>query len=187
MAPESSDRWICSDARARVAALYHAHADFVARIARQLGVPAAQVEDSVHDVFLVVHRRLADFDDSRASIRSWLYGITRNIVYHRIRSDGRGERRLRLLPEPAPTQGPDEDIARAQAVAAIDGFLAGLDESRRMVFVLIDIEGLSAPEVAQALNVNINTIYSRLRLARQQFNQFIRHLHGERSQPHGGT
>jgi RNA polymerase sigma-70 factor (ECF subfamily) len=52
---------------------------------------------------------------------------------------------------------------------------------------LIDIEGLSAPEVAHALAVNLNTIYSRLRLARRQFNQFIRRLHGERSQPHGGT
>lgn len=176
-----------ADARARVSALYHEHADFVLRIARQLGAPAAQLEDLVHDVFLVVHRRLADYDDSRASVRAWLYGITRNLVHHRLRSDGRSERRLRLLPEPPPAHGPDEDLARAQASAAIDGFLAGLGEDRRMVFALIDIEGMSAPEVAHALAVNLNTVYSRLRLARQQFTQFIRHLHGERSDSHGGT
>lgn len=176
-----------ADPRARVAALYQEHADFVVRIARQLGAPAAQVEDLVHDVFLVAHRRLGDYDDTRASPRAWLYGITRNLVYHRARSAGRSERRLRSLPEPLPARGPDEDLARAEAGAAIDTFLAGLDEDRRMVFALIDIEGLSAPEVAHALAVNLNTIYSRLRLARRQFNQFIRRLHGERSQPHGGT
>ena len=174
-----------ADARARIAALYHEHADFVVRISRQLGAPAAQVEDIVHDVFLVLHRRLADHDESRGSMRAWIYGITRNVVYHQLRSDTRSERRLRLLPEPPPRRGPDDDLARAQASAAIDSFLAGLDEDRRMVFSLIDIEGMSAPEVAAALAVNINTIYSRLRLARQQFNHYIRDLHAERSDSHG--
>jgi RNA polymerase sigma factor (sigma-70 family) len=188
MAPSSRDSvpgTSPADPRARVAAIYHEHADFVVRIARQLGAPAAQLEDIVHDVFLVLHRRLADYDDSRASIRAWLYGITRNVVYHQLRSDTRSERRLRLLPEPAPARPLDDTLARARASAAIDAFLAGLDEDRRMVFALIDIEGMSAPEVAHALTVNINTVYSRLRLARQQFTQFIRHLHGERSDSHG--
>jgi RNA polymerase sigma-70 factor, ECF subfamily len=166
--------------RTRIAALYASHADFVVRIARQLGAPAGEVEDVVHEVFLVVHRRLADYDDTRGSMRGWLYGVTRNVVHAHRRTATRSEQRLRLLPDPEPRPGPDEHLAEARAGAAVDAFLAQLDEDRRMVFSLIDIEGLSAPEVAEALGVNINTVYSRLRLARQQFNQYVRRLHGEK-------
>ena len=171
--------------RTQIAALYAEHADFVVRIARQLGAPTAEVEDVVHEVFLVLHRRLADFSDARGSMRAWLYGITRNVVHAHRRSATRSEQRLRLLPDPEPRPGPDERLAEARAGAAVDAFLATLDEDRRMVFSLIDIEGLGAPEVAGALGVNINTVYSRLRLARQQFNQYVRRLHGERRAPDG--
>lgn len=171
--------------RVQIAALYATHADFVVRIARQLGAPAGEVEDVVHEVFLVLHRRLADYSDARGSMRGWLYGITRNVVHGHRRSATRSEQRLRLLPDPEPRPGPDDHLAQARAGAAVDAFLAGLDEDRRMVFALIDIEGLSAPEVAGALGVNINTIYSRLRLARQQFNEYVRRLHGERRAPDG--
>ena len=88
----------------------------------------------------------------------------------------RSEQRLRLLPEPAPRPGPDDSLAQAQALAAVQEFLDGLEEGRRMVFALIDIEGLRAPEVAQALGLNLNTVYSRLRLARAQFEAYIQRL-----------
>lgn len=176
-----------ADRRTRLAALYEAHADFIVRVARQLGAPAEQAEDIVHDVFLVVHRRLSDYDEGRGSMRAWLYGIARNVVHHRLRSATRGDRRLRLLPDPEPPPGPDERLARARAGEVVETFLAGVDEDRRMVFALIEIEGMSAPEVAQALAVNLNTVYSRLRLVRQQFNQYIRRLHGERGVRDGGA
>ena len=164
------------DASAQLAALYQAHADFAVRVARQLGAPEAELEDVVHDVFLVVHRRRAEFQADRGSMRAWLYGICRNVVYHHSRGRTRAELRLQRLPEPEPRPGPDDELARARARAVVQEFLDGLDEGRRMVFALIEIEGMPAPEVAQALGVNLNTVYSRLRLARQQFETYIRRL-----------
>jgi RNA polymerase sigma-70 factor (ECF subfamily) len=161
-------------ARTRLAAVYAAHADFVVRVARQLGAPAAELEDVVHDVFLVVHRRLDEFRPERGSLRAWLYGICRNTVYHHLRGRTRAEQRLQRLPDPEPRPGPDDELAQQAARALVQGFLDGLEEARRMVFALIEIEGMSAPEVAQALGVNVNTVYSRLRLARAQFEDHIR-------------
>jgi RNA polymerase sigma-70 factor, ECF subfamily len=175
-ATPAAETFATGDARARLAAVYEAHADFVVRVARQLGAPAAELEDVVHDVFLVLHRRLDDYHPELGSMRGWLCGICRNVVHHRLRGSSRAEQRLRLLPEPAPRPGPDETLAEAQALAAVQGFLDGLEEGRRMVFALIDIEGLRAPEVAQALGLNLNTVYSRLRLARQQFEVYIQRL-----------
>ncbi|HEY0135699.1 MAG TPA: sigma-70 family RNA polymerase sigma factor [Nannocystis sp.] len=174
-----------ADARALVAALYDAHADFVVRVARQLGAPAAELEDIVHDVFLVVHRRHGEYSAARGSQRAWLYGICRNLVFHHLRGRTRAELRLRQLPEPAPRPGPDEVLAQARALAAVQSFLDGLDEGRRMVFALIEIEGMAAPEVAQALDLNLNTVYSRLRLARKQFEAHLHRLHRGTGASHG--
>ncbi len=173
------------DARARIAAVYAEHADFVVRVARQLGAPAAELEDVVHDVFIVVHRRLADHRPERGSLRAWLFGICRNTVYHHLRGRTRAEQRLLRLPEPAPRPGLDDELARARALAEVDEFLAQLDEGRRLVFALIDIEGMAAPEVAQALDLNLNTVYSRLRLARRQFETHLHRLHGGTGATHG--
>jgi RNA polymerase sigma-70 factor (ECF subfamily) len=168
-----------------VAELYAQHADFVVRVARQLGAPAAELEDVVHDVFLVVHRRLAEYEPSRGSPRAWLFGICRNTVYHHLRGRTRAELRLLRLPEPTPRPGPEEELAQAQGLALVQGFLDELEEGRRMVFALIDIEGMTAPEVAQALDLNLNTVYSRLRLARGQFERHVRRLHGGPGGCHG--
>lgn len=152
-------------------AVYRAHADFVHRTACQLGVPGAQVEDVMHDVFLVVHRRLSEYDGR--SMRSWLYGITRRVVLHQRRGDARRERRAALVVVPTVAADPERDVAAAQIVAQVERFLAALDEDQRIVFVLADIEGTPIPEIATALGVNLNTIYSRLRLARRRFERAI--------------
>ena len=159
-----------------VASVYREHANFVVRIARQLGVKGAAAEDIVHDVFLVVHRRLPDYD-GRGSIRSWLYGITRRVVMHHHRGTVRAERRNRRGPTPVPAPSPEEDIARTQAARFVQEFLQTLDEPQRMVFVLADIEGMSAPEISDALGVKTNTVYSRLRLARRRFERALAEHH----------
>lgn len=157
-------------------AIYREHVDFVVRIARQLGAPPAHVEDIVHDVFLVVHRRLADLDPG-ASVRSWLFGITKRVVLHHLRWAGRAARREQHAPAPQPALGPEDDVARRQAARAVEACLAELSEPQRMVFVLADLEEMSAPEIAEALGVNLNTVYSRLRLARRHFERALARWH----------
>lgn len=160
----SNDPWT-----RELAVVYRAHADFVRRIAGHLGVHEGLRDDVVHDVFLVAHRRLPEFDANRGTLRSWLYGITRRVVMHRLRDDGRRARRLCAVPEPEVPAGPDEAVARGRAAAMVEAFLASLPDERRLVFALADIEGMSVVEVARALECNLNTVYGRLRIARLAF------------------
>lgn len=153
--------------------VYEEHADFVLRCARQMGVPPQYAEDIVHDVFLVVHARLHTFDPSRASLKSWLYGILRRVFSHWRRGRGRAERRLSLVPPAPPPVSMEDEFSRKEAVDLLERFIASLDDKKRMVFTLSEVEGLSAPEVAACLELNVNTVYSRVRAARRAFADFI--------------
>lgn len=153
------------------AAVYQAHFDVVWRLARALGVDGGSVDDVVHEVFLVVRRRLCTFDRTR-SMRAWLAGITRNTVMHHRRSLARRQRKISLLPEPEPPSSPDEWLDRKHAAAAMQRFLDGLDPAKREVFVLMEIERMTAREVEAIVGVNYRTLYTRLRAAREAFAAF---------------
>jgi RNA polymerase sigma-70 factor (ECF subfamily) len=152
--------------------VYAAHLGFVWRILRTFGVPPAQIEDAVQDVFVVVHRRLAEFE-GRAAITTWLFAIARRIAgAHRRRA---GNARTETLTE-EPAGGADTfaDASRAQAAATVLAILADMDEDKRIVFALVELEQMSVPEVAKVLDLNLNTAYSRLRLARQAFETAVK-------------
>lgn len=152
--------------------VYRDHADFVWRLLRNLGVADASRDDAFHEVFLVVHRRLGDYD-GRASLPSWLFGIARNVALHHRRSHARHLRRLTVAPEPSAAPEPDEVVARREAREIVDRFLGTLGEEQRLVFVLAELEGLRVPEIAEQLGVNLNTLYSRLNSARRRFASFV--------------
>lgn len=158
-------------------AVYRVHADFVWRSALRFGVPSSAAEDVVHEVFLVVGRRLPEFV-AGSSMRAWLYGITRGVCANRRRSHDRRERRhaeLQLV-EPDRPATPEELARRSQAVSLVQAFLETLDDRQRQVFALADLEGLTGPEMAEALGEPLNTIYSRLRLARRKFKAYVARL-----------
>ena len=152
-------------------AVYRAHASFVWRVGRALGVSHLHIDDVVHDVFLVVMRRLSDYDAGQ-SIRAWLAGITRRVVAHLRRKQGREDRRLRALPAPVPPRGPERSMELQDGERLLEQFLSALDEDKRTAFVLMDLEGLTAREVAEACGSNQRTIYSRVRVARARFEAF---------------
>jgi len=154
-----------------LAALYAAHHDFVWRVLANLGVTPSAVEDAVQDVFLVMHRRRDELED-RGVARGLLFGIARRVAQSHRRRARRPER-LAALPEAPAAPTPDEELARRQAAAIVETFLHGLDDDRRMIFVLADVEGVPIPEIAQMLGIKLNTAYSRLRLVRQQFHAAV--------------
>jgi RNA polymerase sigma-70 factor (ECF subfamily) len=158
-------------------AVYREHVGFVWRNLRRLGVPEPEIEDAAHEVFLVVLRRLPEFDGS-AAVTTWLYAITRGIASNRRRGDLRRQRRHAEAPSPGPAEGPAEWLERSQAAATVARFLATLSADQRVVFELFEIEGLRAHEVAEALELNVNTVYTRLRAARSRFASFVAALHG---------
>jgi RNA polymerase sigma-70 factor (ECF subfamily) len=154
--------------------VYEQHFRFVWRVLRALGVAPSTVEDAAQDVFVVVHRRLAEFE-GRSDIRTWLYRIAAWVVA--------GERRrLRRKPAPDPitddqitdrAEGPFEVAARSEAMRTLERILAKMDPDKRLAFLLIDIEEMKASEVGELLGLNVNTVSSRLRLAREQFRALL--------------
>ncbi len=155
------------------ALVYNDYFDFVWRSLRRLGVPEANVDDALQDVFVVVHRRLGEFA-GRSSLKTWLFGIAVRVTSdHRRRARRKGghEPLDEAVVDPAP--GPQEQAANAELLGLLDRALDALDDERRAVFVLAELEQMSAPEIAEALGVKLNTVYSRLRLARQDFERAL--------------
>lgn len=159
----------------RFAALYATHCEFVGRVARAHGVEHGSIDDVVHEVFLVARARLDNLDPTR-SARAWLAGIARNVVLHHHRSTGRRLRRLAALVPPESVPLPDECVARRQAAAAIQRFVTELTAEKREVFVLMEIEKMTARDVEAIVGVDHRTLHSRLRAARLEFAAFVRRL-----------
>ncbi len=160
--------------------LYAKNVHFVWRTVRLLGVPESLIEDAVQDVFIVVHRRLADFQPS-TSARAWLYQIARRVARdyrRRIRRKGG----LDPLPETLPDDHPDaaDQYEQREAVKLLGEVLAELDERAREVLIFTELEEMRAPELAELLGEPLNTIYSRLRRARLAFNQALERRRGAR-------
>lgn len=149
--------------------VYEAHFDFVWRTTRRLGVGDYAVDDVVQEVFLVVHRQLPKFE-GRSAVKTWLYGVTRRVV-----SDHRRKLRRRGHQEPVPETlashraGPHERAEQNEAARLLHAILDAMPDDKREVFVLAELEQMSAPEIAEALGANLNTVYSRIRKARKVF------------------
>lgn len=147
--------------------LFRQHAQFVWRALRRLGVREGDVDDVCQEVFVVVVRRLSTFE-GRSSIRTWIYGIAARAASDYRRS-GRVRREVVTEAPPEPSSAPTQDdaIAAGEARAMLDELLETLDDERRAVFVLYEIEELTMPEVAEALGCPLQTAYSRLHAARK--------------------
>ena len=152
--------------------VYAAHVAFVWRVLRTFGLSETQLEDAVQDVFLVVHRRLSEWE-GRAAMTTWLFAIARRVASAHRRRAG-GDRTEELVDEPAGGADTFAAMSRAQAAATVVAILQQLDEDKRTVFALVELEQLSVPEVARMLDINLNTAYSRLRLARAAFELAVR-------------
>lgn len=151
--------------------VYATHVRYVWRTVRAFGVAESQLEDAVQDVFVVVHRRLGEFA-GRARIETWLFAIARRVAGAYRRTASRKTDRQQALDEALALASSDDTFAalsRAQAAAAVAAVLEGLDEDKRVVFTLVELEQMSVPDVAAVLGINLNTAYSRLRLARRAF------------------
>lgn len=157
-------------------AVYEAHVGFVWRVLRTFGVAEAYVEDAVQDVFLVVHRRLGEWQ-GKAQITTWLFAIARRVASTHRRRVGRRSEATTTLDDAAELVAggdPFAEASRAQAAATVLAILEQLDDDKRAVFALVELEQLSVPEVARMLELNLNTTYSRLRLARAAFEAAVK-------------
>jgi len=164
-------------------ATYRKFFRFVWASARRLGVSEADVDDVVQEVFLVIHAKLDTVRDPE-SLRSWIYGIVRRTVStHRRAAKVRSARFsfLQAFPWASPGPTPEQLTEQGSEAALLAQLLAGLSEAKREVFILAELEEMSVPEIAAALEVPLNTAYSRLRHARADFEAALgRHQARER-------
>jgi RNA polymerase sigma-70 factor (ECF subfamily) len=161
-------------------ALFEEHVHYVWGTLRLFGVRPADLEDLSHEVFLTVHRLLPRFDTSRP-VRPWLFSIAhhaalgyrRRVHHHREVFDDDHD-----AADDAPAA--DELMVRKEAMSLVHQALAHLEVERRAVLMLIDMDGCSAPEAADALSIPLNTVYSRLRRARAEFSEALERLRKKR-------
>jgi RNA polymerase sigma-70 factor (ECF subfamily) len=164
------------DAPAAFAELYRLHAPFTWACLRRLGVPPALVDDAMQEVWVTAHRRLATLHAPGAA-KAWLYGIARRVAAHYRRAEGRHRCKLDAWGDTAPTHAE----AGRESQLIVEAILASLDERVREAFVLSELEGWTAPEIAQATGANTNTIYWRVRTARHQLQSQLAAQGRERS------
>jgi RNA polymerase sigma-70 factor (ECF subfamily) len=157
--------------------------DMVWCLARRLGARESSIDDVVQDVFVIVHRRLGDYNCERAPLRSWIYGITVRVVRDHRRSFRRKDAKCISLsdgtdsPLADSAPAPSELVERREAWKLVCALLDELDEGKRELLVLSELEGMTVPEIAGILGLNVQTIYSRLRVARRAFDEaHARHL-----------
>ena len=146
--------------------IYRSEFPYVWKTLRRLGAPAQDLEDLAHDLFVVVHRHLSDFDPDRP-LRPWLFGIAVRVVADFRRSPRSAREFLGETAEPVDgAPSPHERMEGTEARAVLMKALDGLDLDRRAVFVMHELDEIPVPEVASTLAIPLNTAYSRLRLAR---------------------
>ena len=163
--------------------MYQAHASFVWRTLRRLGVPEGEASDGVQDVFLLVHAHLDQFE-ARSSLKTWLFALTRSVARQR-------RERSRRAPlshvEGAVEEALDlrADVARGaehnERVRLLSAILSPLPSEQRNVFILFELEEWTGQEISETLALPLGTVYSRLELARKAFRAGVaRHAARER-------
>ncbi len=169
LTPELSHQDFCG--------LYQREFPFVLHTLRRLGVAPTALEDFTHDVFVLVFKRWDSYDPTRP-LRPWLFGIAYWVVldFNRKLETQRTARGMPLENSPAREASPEEQVAMRQAQTHVNAILDSMELGRRAVFLLHELEGCTMPVIAETLGLPLNTAYSRLRLARRDFNEGVRLL-----------
>lgn len=155
------------------------HFTFIWRSLRGLGVPAMALDDAAQQVLLIAHRRLPEFE-GRSKLQTWLFSIAYRVALNHRRSLKRRGSTVTLGEDlEHDAAGPETRAEAREALRFVERFLDGLPTKKRALFVLTLLEELPATEVASALGIPVNTVYSRVRLLREEFRQALARHYAE--------
>lgn len=150
--------------------LYREHVAYVWRTLHRLGCPRGEVADATQDVFLIAFRKLDEFQH-RSRMSTWLFGICYRHTLERRRKAARHSvappSAVHALLDPSPDQSLVVELGQQRAVLEL--ILEQLTIEQRAVFALHELDGLEGNEIAEALDIPLGTVYSRLRSAREVF------------------
>ena len=157
-----------------IATIFREQGPYVHTVLRSLGVHPSDLDDAFQEVFVVIHRKLSAYEN-RGSLRAWVYGICVRVA-RRSRSRRSAAREIASdeIPEAVDPMTPAEHLSEQQARQVLSTILDDLDDDKRAVFVLFELEELSMQEVAQSLECPLQTAYSRLRAAREAVDAAVR-------------
>lgn len=154
------------------------HARFVEHTLARLGVDPTDREDLRQEVFIVVIKRLADYE-ARGRHRAWLFGICLRVVAGYRRRGYRRHERVASFATPCQTPAPGDDPEQAAVERSrrreLDGILARMDPERRAVLVMFELDELDCAQIARSAAIPVGTVYSRLHAARRQFKELAAH------------
>lgn len=153
----------------RLEAIYREHHGFVWSTLLRLGVPSASVDDACQDVFLIVFRRLSDFE-GRSQLRTWLFSIARRVAFRHRRGAQRAARKVQAFAadaQPLRVENLDDALEQRRAAMLVLHALDELDDDKRTAVVLHVFEGMSGPQIAETLGLPIDTAYSRIKAGRR--------------------
>jgi RNA polymerase sigma-70 factor (ECF subfamily) len=163
--------------------IFKTYSAFVWRVLLRLGVAEADVEDVAQEVFVGVHRNLPRFE-GRCSLRTWVYGIChRRAVDYRRRAHTRHEIATDEPPDAGTDASQEDGIDLKSARAQLAQMLDSLDDDKRAVFVLFEIEQVPMEEVAEIVGCPLQTAYSRLYAARRKIDAAATRLRAQRRAP----
>lgn len=156
--------------RRSVGALFHDHSAFVWRVLRHHGVPDRDLEDACQEVFVVAQRREEELDASRGAVTTWLYAIAWRVASTYRRSTARRREVLGLPSDDSQSgdEGPERELVRNRQRELLTRLLLELDDEKRSVVMLYEIEGLSMREIADTLGCPLQTAYYRLQAAHRE-------------------
>jgi len=171
----------------RIAGLVRANYAFVWRLLRRLGLGEGDADDAAQQVFLAASGRLSGVEPARE--RAFLYGVALNVGARARRSLGRRrEEPLEAAAErAAPEPNAEQVLERRQARALLDQLLDEMPEDLRVVFVLFELEELSTPQIAELCEIPVGTAASRLRRAREDFEERVARAEARRRFSGGET
>ena len=167
--------------RADFRTVFRTHYRFVRVTLRRLGVRENELDDVAQDIFVIVYRKLDTFR-SEGSMELWLFGIClrvasrhRRLARHRVQSQE--EEPIEVIDgSPLPDDHAEVEQARRLVLTALDA----VDPQRRAVFVMHDLNEFSATEIAETLSIPLGTVYSTIRVAREEFRQAVTRLRAHR-------
>jgi RNA polymerase sigma-70 factor (ECF subfamily) len=166
------------------AEMFRRHYGRVLRWLSVLGVPFGELDDVAQEVFIVAHRK-REVLRSDASVTGWLLGISRRVASTHRRGHARGRTREERATPPTEAPSPEAAAIHNEAVRLLQEFLDTLPEEQRLVFVLYEMDGANATEIADALDLPTNTVHSRIRLVRERLARFVARERARGSRAHG--
>ncbi len=170
VSPREAQSGLEPQQRLQIANLYREHRRYTRLLLRRLLGGGTDVEDLLHEVFIVAQRKLPEVDLHETPPHVWLASIALRLAANTRRRHWARRVILRQVVntewEPVAGSDPERDAAQMESTRRLQGLLNCLPEKLRVIFILFELQELSGAEIAKVLGCPVKTVYSRLERAR---------------------